>query len=58
MKCDIKHNRIDRPLSITGKHGFTNLLNPARTSPKTPTDVPVRRLLGLSYLYLGINGKL
>ena len=51
MECDIIHNHIERLLSIIAKHGFTNLLKTARTLTKTPTDVPVRILSGINYLY-------
>ena len=48
MECDVKRNHIDRLLSIMANHGFSNLPKTARTLLKTPTDVPVQRLAGIS----------
>ena len=58
MECDIKHNHIDRLLSIMANHGFSNLPKTPLTLLKTPTDVPVQRLAGMSNVYLGISDKL
>ena len=50
VECDIKHNHIDRLLSIMANHGFSNLPKTPLTLLKTPTDVPVQRLAGMSYV--------